>query len=122
MYISVLVMCVVTSSTAVTVIVPGSPVTSIETTTTVLECTFMTTGNNPHIIWYKGSSTYSGNLILQAQNGVVYAEPGFTRHGIQDECSLVITDTKMSDAGMYWCYVSVFGDGSDEKSLTLTVS
>ncbi|XP_077865871.1 cell adhesion molecule CEACAM6-like [Saccoglossus kowalevskii] len=94
----------------------------IETTTTILECTYTTSGTNDLVAWYKGSDTHQENIVLQAQNGVVYPTPGFTRHDIQDQASLVITDTQLSDAGMYWCKVTAFGDGEDEKSITFTVT
>uniref|UniRef100_A0ABM0LX40 Uncharacterized protein LOC102800796 n=1 Tax=Saccoglossus kowalevskii TaxID=10224 RepID=A0ABM0LX40_SACKO len=67
---------------AITVTVPGSPVTSIETT----------------------------------------SAPGITRHDIQDQASILITDTQLSDADKYWCQVERLGDPRDEKSISLTVT
>ncbi|XP_077863342.1 peroxidasin homolog [Saccoglossus kowalevskii] len=107
---------------AITVTVPGSPVTSIETTSTVLECTFTTTSSNPLISWYKGSSTSTGYLIIQKDNSGVFPQPGITRHDIQNQASLLITDTQLSDADKYWCQVEGLGDPRDEKSITLTVT
>nr|XP_006815347.1 PREDICTED: uncharacterized protein LOC102804849 [Saccoglossus kowalevskii] len=97
-------------STAATITVPGSPVTSIETTSTVLECTYTATSSNPLISWYKGSSTSTGSLIIQKDNAGVYNQPAFTRYDIQDQASLLITDTQLSDADKYWCQVEGLSD------------
>ncbi|XP_077863486.1 cell adhesion molecule CEACAM6-like, partial [Saccoglossus kowalevskii] len=120
--ISILVMCTIASSTAVSVSVPGSAVNVIETETTILDCEYTSTDNDPLIAWYKGSSTHQYNIVIQTQSGAVYPVDGFTRHDIQDQASLVITDTQLSDADMYWCKVITFGDGEEEKSITLTVT
>uniref|UniRef100_A0ABM0MX47 Nephrin-like n=1 Tax=Saccoglossus kowalevskii TaxID=10224 RepID=A0ABM0MX47_SACKO len=108
-------------SVAVTVTLPAA-LTTIETTTTVLECTFTSTGSDIEITWYKGGSVATGTIVIQAGGGHVFPRPGFTRHGIQDQSSLVITDTQLSDAGTYWCEVYAGGDGADAKSISLTVT
>uniref|UniRef100_A0ABM0MP60 Uncharacterized protein LOC102800979 n=1 Tax=Saccoglossus kowalevskii TaxID=10224 RepID=A0ABM0MP60_SACKO len=117
----IFVACVAISAAA-TVTVPGSPVTSIETTSTVLECTYTATSSNPLIQWYKGSSTSTGSLLIQKNNAGVLPQPGITRHDIQGQASLLITDTQLSDADKYWCQVEGLGDPRDEKSITLIVT
>uniref|UniRef100_A0ABM0MUK3 Hemicentin-1-like n=1 Tax=Saccoglossus kowalevskii TaxID=10224 RepID=A0ABM0MUK3_SACKO len=119
---SVILLAVLTTTLAgTTITVPGSPITTIETTTTILECTYTTTGVYISTTWFKGSTIRDSVAVILKESGIIYNQPGFTRHGIQDQASLVINNTQLSDADKYWCLITAIG-GSEEESITLTVT
>ncbi|XP_071959156.1 uncharacterized protein [Antedon mediterranea] len=81
-------------------------------------------GAVPVVAWYNVTNG-ANDLIANYQGGFGTVEPGYTdRFSVENDTTLVITNTHRSDSGTYQCSANLVGDSPsiDDDICTLTVN
>ncbi|XP_071958023.1 uncharacterized protein [Antedon mediterranea] len=123
-YLHLFLLCFLRKYVAVTVTVDDVDVAEGSEARITCNIVPASSGAVPVVTWYNVTNA-ANDLIANYQGGFGLVEPGYSeRFSVENDITLVITNTHRSDSGTYQCSANLVGDSPsvDDDICTLTVN